>query len=326
MVALKRDAVGWMRDVAVTAIVVTLGFVALAAVTGRAYASLPGIDPQARPAASSIPEATSPHGPEPACAACHRAHTAIEGSLLTAAEADSSICTRCHKTGGATEVSAHSNMDFIGAAQASFYVSCAACHDPHGDPNASGGNRAMVRTSIVGLAVNLHALSGPDSFDDGMDDGQHDSICVVCHTTTSHNAVTSPELADQGHNPVGTDCTSCHKHGGSATSRSGFMPDAPPTPTPSPSPPPTDTPTPAPAPTDTAQPATDTPTPVATDTPTPTNTPDPGVTDTPTATPQVSNGARDAPGSLAIAGYGRHGATPRGTPAAWSEQGSEELL
>ncbi len=321
-----------MRDVAITAIVVTLGFVVLAAVTGRAYASLPGTGAPARPAASGSPEATSPHGPEPACAACHRAHTAIEGSLLTAAEADSSICSRCHNTGGATEVSAHSNMDFIGAAQASFYVSCAACHDPHGDPNASGGNRAMVRTSIAGLAVNLHALSGPDSFDDGMDDGQHDSICVVCHTTTSHNAVTSPELADQGHSPVGTDCTSCHKHGGSAASRSGFMPDAPtPTPSPSPSPaapPPTDTPTIAPTPTDTAQPATVTPTPVPTDTPTPTptNTPDPGVTDTPTATPQVSNGARAAPGSLAAAGYGRHGATPRGTPAAWPEQGSAELL
>ena len=288
---MKRDAFSWMRDVAATAFVVTLGFVALAAVTGRAYASLPGAPAPARPAASSSAGAASPHGAEPACAACHRAHTAFSDPLLVESNSDSSICTRCHKTAGAEEMSAHSNMEYAGATRAPFYVSCTQCHDPHANPGAPGGNNAMIRTNIGGLAVNFHASSGPDSFDDGLNDGQHDSICIVCHTTTSHNNVTSPELVDQGHNPVGADCTSCHKHGAAAALRSGFMPDTPPTqtatPSPSPTetpPAPTDTPTAAPIPTDTAAPSTDTPTPTPVppaDTPTPADT----ATSTPPETP-----------------------------------------
>jgi predicted CXXCH cytochrome family protein len=271
-----RNAFGWMRDVAVTACVVTLGFIALATVTGHAYASLPGVASSARPAVAGQAAIRSPHGPEPECAACHRTHTALDAQLLVAEQAFSSVCTRCHNAAGEEEMSPHSNMDFPGATQPAFYVSCAQCHDPHGDPNAPGGNKNMVRTEIGGLAVNFHASSGADSFDDGVDDGLHDSICVVCHATTSHNNVASPELLGQGHNPVGTDCTSCHKHGGSAASRSGFMPVGAPSPTASP----TATPTsPPPTPTDTAVPPTETPTPVPSDTPTP------APTDTPTPTP-----------------------------------------
>ena len=285
---MKTDVIGWMRDVAVTALVVTLGFIAFAAVTGRAYASLPGIDPPSQSAVTAgSRETTSPHGPEPACAACHRSHTGIAGSLLSQAASDSSICTQCHKASGAVEKSAHSNIGYAGATQPAFYISCAQCHDPHGDPDAPGGNRAMIRTNIAGLAVNLHALSGPDSLDDGMDDGQHDSICVVCHVTTAHNNVNSPELMGQGHNPVGSDCTSCHKHGDSAGARSGFMPDgSTSTPTPSPTDTAVATPsdTPIPAATDTATPlplSTDTPTPA----PLPSDTPVPPPTDTPLPIP-----------------------------------------
>jgi predicted CXXCH cytochrome family protein len=249
-----------MRDVAVTACVVTLGLAALAAVSGRAYASLPGVGAAASPSASSA-VATSPHGPEPACAACHRAHTALSSPLLVESESDSSVCTRCHNATGAPEKSPHSNMDIADPPQ-QFYVSCAQCHDPHGDPDALGGNKAMIRTDIAGLAVNFHTSSGPDdSFDDGMGDALHDSICVVCHTTTSHNNVNSRELVDEGHGPVGTDCTSCHKHGSSATSLSGFMPDtATATATATSTPAPTDTPTPTETPTETP-PETPTPTP-----------------------------------------------------------------
>ena len=280
---MERDRRGWLLDVAVTAVVVIGGFAALTVVTGHAYASLPGATRSSSPAVSAIIGTQSPHGPTPACATCHRGHTATDPNLLVASDNDSTICTRCHSAGGAEEVSSHSNIDFSGATQTPFYASCATCHDPHGDPDAAGGNRNMIRTSINGLPVNFTALSGPGSFDDGVDDGQHNSICVVCHTTTAHNSVTSTELIGQGHDPVGGDCMACHPHGGSATSRSGFMPNITLTPTPTP----TGTPSATPLPTDTPLPATPTDTPLpaatATDTPTPTDTPVP--TDTPTATP-----------------------------------------
>ena len=282
-----RNALRWMRDVAITAFVVTLGFFALSAVTGQAYAGLPGVAAPARPSAGALAAIQSPHGPQPACAACHRAHTAVGSPLLVESQADSSVCTRCHNATGEEEKSPHSNMDIVGALQQPFYVSCAQCHDPHGDPDAPAGNKAMIRTSIAGLAVNFHASSGSDSFDDGTDDGLRDSICVVCHTTTSHNNVNSPELMGEGHDPVGTDCTSCHKHGGSAASRSGFMPEGAATHTATPlatsTPTPTDTPTGTPTPTDTPVPPTATDTPVDTPTPAPTETPTP----TPTPTPAV---------------------------------------
>lgn len=267
-----KNAFRWMRDVTVTAFVVTLGIGVLAAVTGQASASLPGVAAPPAPAARVLAPVQSPHGPEPACAACHRTHTAVSNPMLVESQADSSVCTRCHSAAGAAEMSPHSNQDFLGALQQPFYVSCAQCHDPHGDPDALGGNKAMIRTSIAGLAVNFHASSGPDSFDDGTDDALHDSICVVCHTTTSHNNVSSPELTGEGHDPVGTDCTSCHKHGGSALSRSGFMPDQPATATvtPTSTSTPTDTPTDTPTPTETP---TETPTPTPTETPTETPTP-----------------------------------------------------
>jgi len=279
----KRDTLGWLRDVTVTALVVIVGFAALSVVSGHAYASLPGASRAASPSADAIIGTENPHGPNPTCATCHRGHTGTDPNLLVVSDTDSTICTRCHSAGGAAEVSAHSNIDFPGAVQTPFYVSCSACHDPHGDPNAVAGNKNMIRTSINGLPVNFTALSGPGSFDDGFDDGQHNSVCVVCHTTTAHNSVTSLELIGQGHDPVGGDCTACHPHGGSATSRSGFMPNVAFTPTATP----TDTPTATPLPTDTPLPATPTDTPLAgataTSTPTPTDTP--VATDTPTATP-----------------------------------------
>ena len=268
---MKRDALGWIRDVTVTAIVVTLGFIALAVVTGHAYATLPVAAP-GRPAVNAEYAAPNPHGQEPACAYCHRAHTATDPPLLVAAEGDSSICTRCHDGSGAEAVSSHSNEDFVDRERATtFYNSCTECHDPHGNPET--GNRAMIRPVIAGLDVNFTTTSGAGSFDDGMDNGLHDSVCVVCHTTTAHNNVTSPEMRDDGHGPVGTDCTLCHKHGSDPNSRSGFMTTAVPTDTPTATGTPTPTDTPAPPPTDTPT-VTDTPTATATDTP----------TDTPTAT------------------------------------------
>ncbi|HXF51417.1 MAG TPA: cytochrome c3 family protein [Dehalococcoidia bacterium] len=214
----------------------------------------------------------SPHGPEPQCAACHRAHTAVGERLLVADGTDLSVCTRCHAVGAAEPKSTHSNVDDPDRTQPPFVVSCTACHDPHGDP-AGPGNRAMIRATIGGYDVRFLHESGEDSYDDGLDDGVVDSICVVCHTTTSHNNVYSAELQGEGHGPVGTDCTACHTHGDDPSVQSGFMPASRPTATP--------TPTETPEPTETPAPPTETPPP--TDTPVPTDTPSP--TDTPTPEP-----------------------------------------
>ena len=281
VVDVDRDVLAWIKSVTVTALVVIVGFAALSVITGRAYASLPAAISGSRSSAQLAPM-TNPHGPSPACVACHRGHTGRDAGLLDAAQADNAVCTRCHTTGGAEAVSSHSNIDFPAAQRAPFYTSCTVCHDPHADPNASPGNKNLIRGAIAGQSVVFTANTGPGSYDDGLDDGQHNSVCVVCHTTTAHNAVTSAELLGQGHNPVGGDCLVCHPHGGDATARSGFMPNTTFTPTATATPADTATPTPTdtvtpPTPTDTSAPGA-----TATDTPTPTDTPVP--TDTPTAT------------------------------------------
>lgn len=283
---MTRDITQSVRYLFVTVLVaVALAYVAISVMVGQAYVGLPAATDPERSALVDPPLA-SPHGEEPGCAACHRTHTAMESQLLVAPDADSSICTQCHSAiGGATEVSAHSNEDFLLASESPFYNQCSACHDPHGDP--ASGNRAMIRSEIAGITIHFSALTGPDSFDDGLNDGVIDSVCVACHTTTTYSNVGSLELIGEGHGPVGSDCTSCHSHGGDASWRGGFMPD------PSTYPTATPTLTPTPLPTETAVPtSTPTPTPTAVDTPVPTDTPvpdpptpEPSETPTATATP-----------------------------------------
>ncbi len=217
----------------------------------------------------------SPHGPyvmaEDACAACHRGHTSQFGSLLTQDKTEASVvavCTQCHgPAGGATQVSTHSNRDYGARTEAEFYITCNNCHDGHAPANATNGdgtNNSLIRQIVAGYWVRFDAPTGNDSYDDGKDDGVVDSICVVCHTTTSHNKRTSTELQTQGHNPVGGACMTCHPHGGDVTARSGFMNVSTPSPTPT---------------------ATATATPTSTWTPTPTSTATPTHTPTATATP-----------------------------------------
>lgn len=187
------------------------------------------------PTPAQLTEVESPHGPFDSstgkCAACHASHTANESELLVVPNDDVSGnqgCTGCHGPGGgAPQVSTHSNEDFDGATESPFYQRCTDCHDPHATPNeipGDGLNDHLIWTSIASLTIRLDAESGEDSYDDGFDDGEHDSVCVACHTATSHNSNTSTELRDQGHNPVGTDCTSCHPHGDDPSARTGFMP------------------------------------------------------------------------------------------------------
>lgn len=271
---LNAPTLRWLRDVAIAIVVMTAGLIALGTITNQAYAGLPLADSGPRsPSTQAGPEA-SPHGAQPVCASCHRGHTAPEGSLLLAASAGIAVCTRCHNAWGEEAVSTHSNVDYPSATQPAFTLSCALCHDPHGDPD--NGSEAMLRTSIGGLAVNFARSEGEDSFDDGLDDGVHDSICVVCHTTTAHNNAFSGELMGQGHDPVGGDCTLCHSHGSDPLVGSGFMPG-----------------TPSPTPTETATPVVPTPTetPIPTNTPTPTDTPtmEPIATTAPTETPEPAS-------------------------------------
>lgn len=255
----------WSVRVAVAAVAALIAVPALTEMTGGA----PFLPPVERRAPSSLESeaVASAHGPEPQCAACHRAHTAVDEQLLVADATGLAICTRCHSAGGVDPKSTHGNVDFPYATEAPFAVSCTACHDPHADPDGPG-NRAMIRSTIGDYDVRLLHPTGEDSYDDGLDDGVVDSLCVVCHTTTSHNTIYSPELQGEGHGPVGSDCTACHRHGEDPALRSGFMPENTATPTPAP----TDTPSATPAPAETPPP---------TETPVPAETP----ADTPTAEP-----------------------------------------
>lgn len=81
--------------------------------------------------------------------------------------------------------------------------------------------------------------SGDDSFDDGFNDGKHESICVVCHKSAlmnpAHknstndafvqNSIESTTLQGAGHH-VGEDCTLCHNHeyDKNSTTADGFAP------------------------------------------------------------------------------------------------------
>jgi len=269
-----------IRDVAVTALVVVLGFVGVSAIGGRVYAELPMAEPQA-PGVATQAVVENPHGADPACSACHRTHGAVAGTLLAASQADGGICVSCHDAGGEAPKSTHSNVGYDGATQSPFTTMCTACHDPHADPG-TGGNRAMIRTLINGMPVRLFAASGADSYDDGLDDGVYDSLCVACHTTTSHNNLASPELIGQGHGPVGSDCTSCHAHGDDPALLAGFMPAVPPSATPTATETAAPSASPTPTATDTAEPP---PEPTATSPPTETPTEAPSATEPATTTP-----------------------------------------
>ncbi len=177
---------------------------------------------------------TDPHAPyvntTDKCSICHTLHTAGYGGLLNQPNDEPSqdrICTQCHGPGGgAAEVSTHSNKDYSGAEEAPFYALCTDCHSPH-----RSSNKNLVKISVtvtrspeMTATVNFTGTMGADSFDDGYNEGQHDSICVVCHDKTAHNNRRSTELVNQGHAPVGGNCLTCHPHGTSAARRTGFMP------------------------------------------------------------------------------------------------------
>ena len=217
----------------------------------------------------------NPHGSfgitSDSCAACHRSHRGRAAELLNESDSEAStvaVCSQCHGPGGgATQVSTHSNKDYASPTQAPFFILCTACHDAHLTPNDTDGdgtNNDLIRPTVNGFTIRFDRSTGDDSFDDGWNDAQVDSICVACHATTAHNKSSSTELQGEGHSPVGGNCMTCHPHGDDIAVRKGFMNISTPTATP------TLTPTAT---------ATATVTPSATPTSTPTATP------VPTATP-----------------------------------------
>jgi len=90
--------------------------------------------------------------------------------------------------------------------------------DP-GDEARVDSNAIDATTNITtaDIAVKFTTNTGENSYDDGFNDSLHDSVCAVCHQglRPAHgpdNQVTSTALMNTGHNPVGGDCTQCHKH------------------------------------------------------------------------------------------------------------------
>lgn len=241
----------------------------------------------------------NPHGSfgitSDSCAACHRSHRGRADELLNESDSEAStvaVCSQCHGPGGgATQVSTHSNKDYASPTQAPFFILCTACHDAHLTPNDTDGdgtNNDLIRPTVNGFTIRFDRSTGDNSFDDGWNDAQVDSICVACHTTTAHNKSTSTELQGQGHGPVGANCLTCHTHGTDITVRKGFMNISTPTATP------TETATPTATTTSTAMP-TETSTATPTATPTPTATATSTSTPTPTATPTATQTSTPLP-------------------------------
>lgn len=230
---------GRRRDILKRGIVIALIFLGLLAIgPAMAKAGETGLPPAEPPMAFLRQIAgvlgDNPHGPYVSttdkCAVCHNTHSATYARLLVQPNdeaSDDKICTQCHGPGGgASEVSTHSNKDYSGAEQAPFYLVCADCHSPHSSANLNliKSSILITRTPEITAAVSFTATAGAGSFDDGFDDGERDSLCVVCHVRTAHNNQKSVELLNQGHAPVGSNCTTCHAHGKSASRKSGFMP------------------------------------------------------------------------------------------------------
>jgi predicted CXXCH cytochrome family protein len=173
-----------------------------------------------------------------ACAGCHRAHTALDASLLYSAAPGDAFCYTCHDGTGAPAlpvVSTHSNADFAGRAEASFTLFCVQCHDPHG----SASNLYSIRKDILVQVGASPVVSGPvvftattgiNSYDDGAS-APASRICVTCHNNSDNSGYPMTDhVGGASHtgpsDKTGQDCTTCHFHSKDADrdTLDGFMP------------------------------------------------------------------------------------------------------
>ena len=131
-------------------------------------------------------------------------------------------CRQCHDVHGANWNGVGRNLRMVGKWLDSTTVGTRG--------TAEAGEEARVDSVAAGAAADITsadakvvftANSGPGSYDDGFGGPTepaplHESVCVVCHADLvgNHNEAGSPEVLNQigSHNPVGTDCMTCHDH------------------------------------------------------------------------------------------------------------------
>jgi len=139
------------------------------------------------------------------CSSCHGVHDVTNSGVLTTdgnllrTTNDVNLCLDCHNYIG------HSGYD------------CLDCHEVHNTVDGTiGSNIMMIRDNIDTPGGNrpvvFLAKSGADSFVNTT--GSRDGVCVVCHTTLSHDNYNDDTNVthDDSSDKAGETCTSCHLH------------------------------------------------------------------------------------------------------------------
>jgi predicted CxxxxCH...CXXCH cytochrome family protein len=136
------------------------------------------------------------------------------------------LCLDCHGSpeapvwaAGAASAKTHSTSEMQAAGYTTkhenFVTQCTDCHDPHQYWNGTftgGQNGYMIKDSIVTpnsgtRTVVFTAMTGPGSM--GTNTSPYDSVCEVCHTTTTYHTNSGAPAHNDRKN-----CTSCHLHNG----------------------------------------------------------------------------------------------------------------
>ena len=183
----------------------------------------------------------NPHGDNgvtfDSCAVCHRTHSGRGADLLYSSAQGDLFCFTCHDGTGAPMIpviSTHGNADFIGGVETPFDLRCVQCHNPHGSGNLFSTKEYVLvqdgSSPITSGPVVFAAISGPNSYDDGVSDPTS-RICVTCHVNSGnpgHPMTDHIGGADHsgGFDYTGQDCIVCHRHSadGDRSTIDGFMP------------------------------------------------------------------------------------------------------
>ncbi|RJR19561.1 MAG: hypothetical protein C4581_04740 [Nitrospiraceae bacterium] len=162
----------------------------------------------------------APHSTQ-ACTTCHTATDYVANAPIA-----NSKCNSCHgigSTGGSTKkLATHFGSTYNDPTTgAALSAKCVECHNPM----SAQSNLRLIRSTVRGKAVVFTALTGAGSFADG--GAPFNGICEVCHTQTNHHRASGTAPGGQSHND-GTNCTTCHTHGGGFSDQnSGYQVPAP---------------------------------------------------------------------------------------------------